>query len=512
MEVILYFAKVTENPLWFRIPLGLLSLGSALFKKGIKVTIIDGNYENDVENKIKSTVPSHDKFIFGISTMTGYQLTDSLNIAGFMRNNYPNALLVWGGWHPSLLPHDTLKNDFVDFVVMGPGEETLVKLVEACIEHSGYDHILGLGYKKDGKAIINGPRPILNFDKLPFLKWDLIDVDKYLAHDVAPRTITFLTSRGCPYRCGFCAVMAMYERKWYSLPAERVIDEIQFLKRKYRIDGIRFEDSNFFASKKRVLEISKGLIEKNININWAALGRPDDLLKYDTNELELLKKGGFSQIAVGAESADQDALDFINKDIKASAVNDLVEICIKHDISMILAFMLGLPIAKGKDIDLTLDLIKHLHSKYPFGEKNNEILLSYYVPYPGSYLYQLAIKRGFKEPSTLKEWSALTLNEYHAPWVTRSQDRKIQNAMQTCRIIKFYMVVAELLKNLNKSLKPEIRNLGLKFVIKIIYSFFKFRILNKIYFFPLSYYLFYVLSKAPIFKFLKTILVFPYRG
>lgn len=502
-DVILYFSKVIENPLWFRIPLGYLILGTELKKNGIDVSIIDGNLEKKAKEKIALIANKNRKFIFGISAMTGYQIEDGLRMAKFIRKNYPKALLVWGGWHSSLLPHDTLKDDLVDCIVIGPGEEILVELVNAFKNNKDFNGIAGMGYKKNNQIIINEMRGFPDFSNYSLIKWDLINLNSYLMHDIAPRTVTYISSRGCPYRCGFCAIKTIYKRHWFPLPTARVISEFKYLKDNYGVDGIRFEDSNFFTSKKRVLELCEEMIKNNLNFKWSALARPNELIRYNQAELNLLKKAGLIQILVGAESADQDALDLITKDIKEPILNDMIKICFKNDISMILSYMVGFPIANGKDIDLTLNRIKSLHSQFPFGEKNNEILLFYYTPYPGSDLYQLALKYGFNEPATLKAWATLTLNEFHAPWITKKQDRKIQRAMKTYRIIKFYIRGAEMLENLYQTLHTKRIKIFLRFLVYMVYKQFKYRISHKIYFFPLARYLFYTFSKVPIFKLLR---------
>ncbi|MCK4597144.1 B12-binding domain-containing radical SAM protein [bacterium] len=503
MDVILYFSKIHEKPLWFRIPLGLLSLAAVLHNRGVNVSVIDGNFEKDVWAKIDSAAPKDRKFIFGVSSMTGYQIKDGMEISSYIREKYRDAVIVWGGWHSTLLPGDTLKSELMDMIVIGPGEETIVDLVDAVEKGGGFEGILGIGYKENGKVIINGPRQLPDVNKLPTLKWDLIDVESYLMHDVSPRTITYISSRGCPYRCGFCAIKTIYMRKWKPLANEHVIEEIKYLKEKYGIDGIRFEDSNFFSSRNRVLQLSEEFIKNDFRLKWSALARPDDLSRYTRDELMLMKRGGMSQVLVGAESADQDALDLIKKDTKVEVLDKLVELCIANDISMILSYMVGFPKTGGKDIDITLNKIADLHSKFPFGEKNNEILLFYYTPYPGSDLYQMAIDKGFKAPDALQEWADLTLNELHAPWITPAQDRKIQKAMKTYGIIKFYIRAAEMLGNVDSTMKLTIKNFIVKMAVKLVAAFYRFRIRNKFYFFPMSRYIFYTFSRIPIFEFLR---------
>lgn len=157
-------------------PFSLMCLAAVLREGGHRVCIFDRNVPNGpIEEKIKNFCPD----MIGISTFTGPMILDALQVAKIARS-ITDVPIVWGGIHPSLLPHETIENPYVDIVVVGEGEKTILELAEAIERDKPFEDIKGLVYKENGHVRTNPPRPFIkNLDELPIPAWDLIDIKKY---------------------------------------------------------------------------------------------------------------------------------------------------------------------------------------------------------------------------------------------------------------------------------------------------------------------------------------------
>ena len=161
-------------------------------------------------------------------------------------------------------------------------------------------------------------------------------------------------------------------------------------------------DSNFFINEGRVKKICELLIEKKINIKFGQVnGRVDTVSRYNKATWELMKKAGFVNFLVGAESGSQEILDFINKDIKVEQIIQMTKLCEKYRMTVVFSFFIGLP---TKNIDEEYDeTIKFIDRLMKISKKNTYYLLLY-APYPGNELYDLSIKEGFRPPTKLEDW------------------------------------------------------------------------------------------------------------
>jgi radical SAM superfamily enzyme YgiQ (UPF0313 family) len=213
----------------------------------------------------------------------------------------------------------------------------------------------------------------------------------------------------------------MSHGKWEGLTAERVIQEINFLVKKYKLDGVAFYDSNFFANEKRVGQICVGIT--NINIKWGnANGNIKRLLKYSRETWALMQKSGCSEILIGVESGDDKLLQFLSKQIKLEDIIRLKKISRQYDIKLWISLMVGIPYNlenKGKSVDAELSACTKLVQRLYAIERKDRFALFIYTPYPGTLLYEYSIKNGVKAPQELKSWSEFDLNTVNIPWIKK---------------------------------------------------------------------------------------------
>jgi len=165
------------------IPVDLLELGSYLVAKGVKVKILDCSVREKYEDYVKEF--AKDAILVGMGVMNA-QITSAFEIMNIIRSVNPNAKFVWGGAHSTLYPHQTIKHKDIDFIVIGEGEEPLYNLYLAIKNNTSYEHINGIGFKKNGQMILSPVQPLIDVNKLPMIDYSLLDeemLDLYRHND-----------------------------------------------------------------------------------------------------------------------------------------------------------------------------------------------------------------------------------------------------------------------------------------------------------------------------------------
>ena len=391
-------------------PLGLLAISRILDKEGYEIKIIHPITHKKFREVILEECK--DALCLGISSITGYQIHEGREVAKEVKKKYVNLPIIWGGWHPSILPLETIKDEYVDIVVKGQGERTFAELIH-CIETGGdKNRISGITYKENGQIIDNPDRPLESLDNYPPIPYHLIDVDKFMnLQEYGKRCLNYYTSYGCPHRCGFCVEEIVTKRKWVGLSAEKIVDELEDMKNKYGIDSVAIIDSNFFVNKHRVNKMSELILGRNINIKWGNVnGRPDTLIKYDEELWQLMKKSGMDCILTGAESGDQETLDYMRKDTNINDVLELARCCKEYDVKILCSYLMGFPwsantkICQKKvdnEIKTSLSQIKSLYEIFP----RIRFMFAVYLPYPSTTLFDQAKSLGVELPTSFKDWS-----------------------------------------------------------------------------------------------------------
>ena len=240
------------------LPLGILSVGSALRKKGYEVKLINIS-EKDIDRTVEEIIKNKPDYI-GISVMTGIQTRHSAEFSKKLKEK-SNIPVVWGGIHPSLLPRQCLEEFYIDFVVIGEGEETFIEFTINFLDVKNFSSILGLGYKENGRVVLNPQRPLIaDLDEWR-LDFSLLDLEKFIFPlDKYKGVIAYKTSRGCPFQCAFCYNYEFNKARWRAWSEEVVLEDMNFLKEKYKIDAVKFYDDNFFVDRKRAVSLLKKII------------------------------------------------------------------------------------------------------------------------------------------------------------------------------------------------------------------------------------------------------------
>ncbi len=411
-------------------PLSLLALARPLMDSGVDVQIIDARVQPGYKERVLAAMADSD--LLGVSSMTGYQIADGLEISAAVKEKFPDKPVVWGGYHPSLLDGQTVMDPRIDIVVRGQGEETMVELALYLGGKRGLDQIDGLSYVRDGEVIHNRARKVADINKFPPMRYDLVDVEAYMdfnrrVHGDTRRGLSYVSSFGCSHACGFCSNPEAYGRKWKGLKSERVIAEVSGLVERYNLDRVYFDDNNFFASKKRVREICRGFKEARRlqaprRFEWFATIRPSQVLAFSDADLKLIRDSGCTKFMMGAESGDDSVLKLINKGNEAADVLEATHCCRDHRIQPSYVFILGFPTESWEQMQATLDFMKQLKEIYA----DTRTTTLFFTPFPGTPLTRLGEASGFTMPASLQDWAAYDARSVQTPWISPRQKVKVK--------------------------------------------------------------------------------------
>ena len=380
-------------------PLGPLQVGSALHNAGYPIKIIHIE-EKDIDATVSEIARTKPLWV-GLSVITGPQTVDSAIFSEKLKKLEPNIPIVWGGIHPSLATEQCISEDYIDYVVIGEGEDTAIELTQKLeARKKGMSDALGLAWKANGKIIINPKRPFIkNLDddkyRLNFELVNLTDGAGLAREAGCSRIACYKTSRGCPWACAFCYSQNFHNRRYRAKSAEKVIEDIQYLKEKYKIDGVRFYDDNFYARRERAQKIIE-----SIGIPAKTDIRIDQV---DEELAQWMKQHQVFDVLIGIESGSNRILKLMNKGFDVDTIKQGVEILAKYDIKVSYSAIIGLPTETREEINATIDLLLWIHERH----KNMSVTVGPYLPYPGTPLYQFAMEHGFVSPSTTKEWGLM---------------------------------------------------------------------------------------------------------
>lgn len=426
-KVILFFPVINRSNAW--IPLSIFSLIPIVKSGGFEPVIIDGNIEKDPYKILFKHLDN--AVCVGVSCKFGGQIKGAIKVSKLIKTKRPEIPIIWGGYLPTLEPDLILNSSYVDIVVKGQGQLTFKEILRALKKGNNLKKIKGINFKKNGLIIKNDNRPITPLEALPDIRYDQ-KTKKYLRNAIAPKTMMYISSEGCPHRCTFCSVSRFFNARWYAQKADKVVSDIKNIKSETGANGIFFGDPNFFINAKRVKLICKRMIKERLNIKWEAYGRIDQFIKFKSDFIRLLKKSGFSALIVGAESGVQCILDKIKKDIPKKKIFQLADLCAEHDIHVKFLFIVGFPgnaEQVKKEITATYDITRKLINTYP----NHKIQWNYYKPLTPKE-QSIAQNYGFKKPLTIEEFrdmgdfTSLT----NMPWL----NQKIKTRLN---ILHFYI-------------------------------------------------------------------------
>jgi len=393
-------------------PIGLAYLAAVLRQCGHRVTAVDGVGEalaryrrvpglqtgmrhGLLDEEIVERIPD-DVDVIGVSMMFSLEWPTTRNLVLAIRRRFPAVLLIAGGEHATALPEFCLADcPAIDVVVLGEGEQTLADLVEALAGGGDPAQVGGLCLPRPGEEPLRtGPRPrIRELDSLPRPAWDLLPIENYLTQRVTTgigtgRSMPMLASRGCPYRCTFCSNPGMWGTLWRARPAVEVVDEIAGYVERYGIENVDFYDLTAIVKRSWILEFSRLLIERGIDITWQMpSGTRSEAL--DAEVTGLLVEAGCRFITYAPESGSEETLERIKKRIKKERMLDSMRQAVRNGVVVKANIILGFPGETLRQMMQTYGFILRMA-----GAGVHDIACFPFAAYPGSELFDMLNERG----------------------------------------------------------------------------------------------------------------------
>jgi radical SAM superfamily enzyme YgiQ (UPF0313 family) len=416
-----FMGENTDPPLYTDIPLSVVTLAGNLHGK-YEIEILDERIKpqaSNLEEKLKDTLA------VGISTTTSYQIINGLQFAKKVRDFDSNIKIIWGGWHPSLMPYETIQHELVDIIILGQGEIIFEKLINCLYSSGDLNSVPNIIYKSRDMQVVKTARmefPDLQMPGSMLDGYRYINMKDYIHKGWGnDKVLGYEASRGCTFACQFCSINAVFQRKWYGLPAQNIFNDIRYLKQKYDVNAIHFFDNNFFVEKRRVFALAQLMKEDKIEVRWDGTVVVKQFLNFTEKEIDVLKQSGFYRIIAGIESGDEEVLGNINKRHKNEEVLEVIRRCKAYGILPSLSFMVGFPWNPEKDTLNTIKLIEQIKNIH----HDTEVLLFIFSPYLGTPLYEIAKDYDMVFPDNLKGWSEFTYDKTNTPWISEKLKRRI---------------------------------------------------------------------------------------
>ncbi|MGB0999437.1 MAG: B12-binding domain-containing radical SAM protein [Flavobacteriales bacterium] len=287
-----------------------------------------------------------------------------------------------------------------DVILLGEGELSLLETIEAMNENRSLDHQKGIVYKDENGIKNNGRREVIrDLDLLPQAKWDLVEVEAYRKAwtNPAPFALNIATTRGCPYKCNWCA-KPIYGNRYNSRSPQHVVKEIKYLSDNHQVTNFWMCDDIFGLKPNWVQEFDRCLAEQQLNITYKIQSRADLLLK--ENSIDALVSSGLKEVWIGAESGSQGILDAMDKGTTIEQIEESTKLLQAKGVRVAFFIQYGYSGETKADIDKTIALIKRA--------KPDDIGISVSYPLPGTKFYE-KVKAQFKDKQNWTDSNDLSM-------------------------------------------------------------------------------------------------------
>jgi radical SAM superfamily enzyme YgiQ (UPF0313 family) len=404
-------------------PAGLLSLASLLRQAGYETKIIDATVVPDYLAAVVQE--TGDALCFGVSLLTGPMILAAIEAATRVKRTRPDLPVVFGGWHPSLLPEQTLRESFVDIVVRNQGELTFLDVVRRIESGRSIDGLEGCSYKTGGNLRHNPGRPMVRLNDLPVPAYDLADFDAY-ERVGGGRRLPYASSVGCPYACSYCTDTVYYNRRFNALNSQRVVEEVTSLVSRHGLKEVALLDSNFLVDTRRAMEIARGFLDSNSGFRWTFQASTDFLCRLTDEQVRVLGRSGVTHIGFGIESASAAVLERMNKQHqRVSEVFETARKCMQAGIRATYNLIYGFPGETEEDRHRTFEVMGEVARRF----ENVTFSPNIFTPYPGIPVWPELKRLGLEEPRSLKDWSFFSLGAIELPWLAETAYHKINRSM-----------------------------------------------------------------------------------
>lgn len=365
-------------------PLGTIQAASYLRENGFEVDLFDVNFVQnpmEIEAKLKDFQPDilvvYDD---GFNYLTKMCLTNMREAAFKMIENAKEKNIhVIVSSSDSTDHFDKYLDHKADQIILGEADETLLQLAKGIRNNESLEAIDGIAYRKENETVKTSKRAVLKeLDKLPIPAWDLVDIKPYQeawsTHGYF--SINLATTRGCPFKCNWCA-KPIYGMRYNSRSPEHVVQEIKTIQNLFSFDHIWFSDDIFGLKPNWVQDFDKILKKEGIQLRYKIQSRADLLVKDDT--IDALVSSGMDEVWIGAESGSQKILDAMDKGTTLEQIKTSTKLLQDKGARVAYFLQFGYLGENKEDIQKTIQMLKT--------NKPDDIGISVSYPLPGTPFY-----------------------------------------------------------------------------------------------------------------------------
>lgn len=382
--------------LWNLDPTTLCLLAS-MVKDFVDIKIIDAQFYNLTQDEFKRQITNYHPDYVGLSLLTS-EYEDALTIAAKLVKEVDDGIIIIaGGVHITTMHEHVMASCYdIDYCVLGEGEYVLRALLQHLLGNGSLPET-GLAFRRSGELIIQPKALVDDLTKLPWPSFELVDLPSYIQQPQRSFTsnqppaypyIRMVTTRGCPFGCTFCQVENIAGRRVRTRDPEDVVNELAFLKEKYGIRSIVFDEDNILLGENDYAKrLFRAMIKRKLDLKWIASAFALFLI---TDELlDLMKQSGCVGINVAIESGNKRVLqEIVRKPIKnLDAIPGIIEKVKAHGIYCIANFIVGFPGETWDEIRETVAFAEHCGADY--------VKIYAAVPLYNTKLYHIARDNGF---------------------------------------------------------------------------------------------------------------------
>lgn len=388
-------------------PLGTLYAAALMRSKGYEVSLFDTMFAHDPDEVTEFLIKHQPKFFViyddGFNYLTKMCLTNMREAAFKMsRLAKERGCTVIVSSSDSTDHFEKYLQQGADFVLIGEAEQTLLELVNAINNNeNNFSAIQGLAYLQNGVAVKTLKRNVMReLDTLPLPAWDLVNIMPYRQMWMKSSgyfSMNMGTTRGCPFKCNWCA-KPIYGNRYNSRSPEHVVNELKMLKEQFSFDHIWFCDDIFGLKPGWVKQFADLVQNENLQFRFKIQARADLLLQDDY--IKDLARAGCDNIWMGAESGSQRILDAMDKGTTIEQIYAATRLLKKHGIKPSFFIQFGYLGETIEDIDKTINMINELLPA--------ELGISVSYPLPGTVFYE-KVKADLKEKTNWTDSDELHL-------------------------------------------------------------------------------------------------------
>ncbi|MCX5657826.1 MAG: radical SAM protein [Candidatus Omnitrophica bacterium] len=392
--------------------LGILYIAAALEKQNHKVKLLD--MDVDVEDQLDRLINNFGPHLIGITAGTT-TINKVFSLVHEIKR-IKNIPIVLGGIHPTAVPEDCILHREVDFLVIGEGECTIVKLAKTLEEERGdFSSVNGLWYKKNNRIYNNLPRLLeKELDNISFPSWHLVKHWYRFRPPDAKRlpAAPLMTSRGCPKQCTFCCSHLIFGRGYRIRSIDNILEEIDILVRDYGVKEIHFVDDAFNLIKERVLVLCQKIKERDLNINFEF---SNGLLAENIDEdiLSALKSIGVINVGFGVETADDIIRRSVKKGLDLETAERSFKLAKKMGFETWGFFIFGVPGETTDSIKATIEFARRVNPTF-----TKFMILK---PYPGTEMHKYLSEKKLINDFNFDNYGVYTPPVHHLDSITSKE-------------------------------------------------------------------------------------------